>query len=456
METDPRRTIIVVLALAVIVDLLTFQHPVGLGLGISGALFATAVWLSGRLLRFPSTATAKGLALLVTAVSWIPTVRASPVLTAFSLVALSLLGLWCARVLVYDDLRTWTVERYVGAAATTAFAAVFETPDFLAEGVTSRDPSSKLKRILVGLLMVVPVMAVFIALFAGADAVFSRFVSNLVDFDAGRLVLHMLAILLLAWAGLGLLRHARRVEPAPVRSRGMRRLTTETASALTALGALFAVFVLIQFAYLFGGLETNTGLTYAQYARKGFFELVIAAALVVLIALTVDRVVQAATRSRLVDTLLLVLIAETLVILASAITRLLAYVDAYGLTQARFYAAIFLAWTGVVLVLAAFLFPRSKRAGFALASLVAAVVLLFATAGVNPDGVIARTNLTKHPVDEVYLSSLSSDAVPSLVGRLDGSMLCEMTDRPGDWRSATLARNRARRALTATGLTCGH
>src|SRR5207237_7574550 len=55
------------------------------------------------------------------------------------------------------------------------------------------------------------------------------------------------------------------------------------ATALGLVDLLFLVFVVIQVRYLFGGAEliaTASGLTYAEYARRGCFELVPASAIV--------------------------------------------------------------------------------------------------------------------------------------------------------------------------------
>ncbi|HDL49059.1 MAG TPA: DUF4173 domain-containing protein, partial [Actinobacteria bacterium] len=391
---------------------------------------------------------------VLAAIAWIPTFRTAPPLTTFTVIAILGLGIVCIRVLAHDDLRTWTVGRYARALGTSVLAAVVETFTFLTEDISFGRAGGRVGRVLVGLLVVLPVLIVFIVLFAGADAVFSRLLDDIVSIDLGRFLAHTLTVAALTWAGIGMLRHALRVETSAPHPDPCPRLVVEATAGLVAVAALFAVFVAIQFAYLFGGLDTNTGLTYAEYARRGFFELVTVGALIVALSLAVDRLVQGIERSRVVDALLTVLVAETLVVLASAVVRLRSYVAAYGLTDARFYAAVFLIWAGVVLVLVAAMLLRGQRSRFALAAFVTGIVLLIGTAAVNPDGVMARTNVTKYPVDVGYLSSLSADAVPSLIGHLDPWILCEMVEESGDWRSFTLAQARGRQALRDAGVPC--
>lgn len=451
----PARIVSVVALLAVLFDVLVMQHPLGVGLGIAGTLFAATVWLGKPILSVPPTVAAKALAGGLALVAWIPTFRSAQVLVFYTVVVAIFLGLLSVRVLALDDLRSWSVGGYAQAIGTSALAGVVETFDFVTTDVSFGKTSNRLGRVLVGLLVVVPILVVFTVLFAGADAVFSRMLTSIVDIDLGRFMGHALTVAALTWAGVGMLRYALRVETSATETNRQPRLVVEATTGLVAIGALFAVFVVVQFAYLFGGLETNTGLTYAEYARKGFFELVTVGALIVLLALAVDRLVQGTERSRAVDVALTTLVVETLIVLASAVVRLNLYVDAFGLTEARFYAAVFLVWAGVVLVLVAGMLLRGRRAGFAFAAFVTGIVLLVATAVANPDGVIARTNLTKAPVDVGYLAWLSADAVPSLIGELEPDVLCDMADTEGDWRSATYAAARAKAALRGAGVSCG-
>jgi len=450
----PARTATVAALMAFAFDVLVFQHPMGIGLGLAGFLFAAVVWFGERTLSIRPTSTARILALVLAAIAWIPTFRAARPLTTFTIIAILGIGMVCIRVVARDDLRTWTTGRYAGVIGTAALAAVVETFDFLTQDVSFGRAGNRVGRVLVGLLVVLPVLIVFTVLFAGADAVFSRLLDNIVSIDLGRFMAHALTVAALTWAGIGMLRHALRVETTAPQPNPRPRLVVEATTGLVAVAALFAVFVTIQFAYLFGGLATNTGLTYAEYARRGFFQLVTVGALIVVLALAVDRLVQGVERSRVVDGLLTVLVAETFVVLAGAVVRLRLYVDAYGLTDARFYAAVFLLWAGAVLVLVVAMLLRGKRPQFALAAFVTGIVLLIGTAAVNPDGVMAHTNLTKYPVDIGYLSSLSADAVPSLIGHIDPWILCEMVDESGDWRSFTLAGARGRQALRDAGVPC--
>jgi hypothetical protein len=193
---------------------------------------------------------------------------------------------------------------------------------------------------------------------------------------------------------------------------------TEVAVALGALVLLFAAFVAVQARYLFGGsalVQARAHLTYAEYARHGFFELVAVSLLVLPVILAANAVVQA--RVQLVRRLSAVLVALEFVVAASALQRLRLYQAQFGLTELRLYATGIVIWLAFVFLWLAATTLRGRRR-FA----VGAVVLGFAATAalnvVNPDAVIARTNLSRPQVDAAYLGGLSDDAVPTLLTRL--------------------------------------
>jgi hypothetical protein len=260
-------------------------------------------------------------------------------------------------------------------------------------------------------------LAVFVPLFATADAAFAHLLGELVPNDALDLPAARIATWLgvigvggaLLWAG-----RAPAVEPAePARARLGR---TESAVPLIALIVLFAAFVALQITALFAGDDyvlRTAGLTYAEYAREGFAQLQAAAALTL-------AVIAAAARWAQVSRLLPgALCALTLVVLASAFTRLDLYMDAYGFTRLRLSAQATILWLGALfaLILVAGAARRTDWLPRAAVALTASAMLAFAIS--NPDRRIAAHNL-KHTVrvDERVLRGLSADAAPALPCRL--------------------------------------
>lgn len=179
---------------------------------------------------------------------------------------------------------------------------------------------------------------------------------------------------------------------------------------------LFTIFVVVQARYLFGGrslVEAREQLSYATYARHGFFELVAVSALVLVVIVGANALV----RSRLVRALSAILVALELVVAVSALQRLRLYEQEYGLTELRVWTTGVVLWLMCVFVWLSVTTLRG-RGRFAVGALVLGFAATAALNVLSPDALTARTNLSRPHVDTAYLARLSDDAVPTLVSRL--------------------------------------
>ena len=221
-------------------------------------------------------------------------------------------------------------------------------------------------------------------------------------------------------------------------------------------------------------MQAAAGLTFAEYARHGFFQLVVVAvltlpALLVADALTpLDHVARRSVRRAALVTLVLVG-----GILASAALRMKLYLDAYSLTEDRFYASVAIAWIAGVLAWFAVTVLRDRRERFIGGAMVSAFGVWALLVAANPDAIIANANLARlerdGKVDASYLGYLSYDAAPALVAalpRMSAAQRCEVRralarDRVAleqreddrDWRAWSLAGWRAQRAWRRGGVT---
>ena len=206
--------------------------------------------------------------------------------------------------------------------------------------------------------------------------------------------------------------------------------TVETVVILGLVDLLFLGFVIIQVPYLFGGMEfiQNTpDFKLADYARRGFGELVAVAALVLPMLLVSHWLLRRETRlpERLFRILAGIQIALLFVIMASAVQRLLLLTGelGYGLTTVRFYPMVVMIWLAVVFGWFALTVFRGSRNRFAWGALWSAIVILGATNLINPDAFIARTNIALmnqgREFDGQYnASELSDDAIPVVLEAL--------------------------------------
>jgi hypothetical protein len=338
------------------------------------------------------------------------------------------------------------------------------------EGVNRAVRADRMAVVFRGVALGLPLLALFGGLSIAADAVFKSLVTDALP-SLDHPLEHVLIAVSAAWLSAGLLRdllavreEERLVSPAAL---GDKRVplalgATEIVIALGALNALFLAFVLVQLRYLFGGqalVETRAHLTYAEYARHGFFELLAVSALVLVVLLAVDSVIRhgAGTSARLVRLLSAGLVALVFVVMVSALQRMRLYEQAYGLTELRVYAVGVILWLGVLFVWFAATVLRGRRNLFAVGAVVAGFAATAALNVVDPDALIARTNLNRPRVDVAYVAGLGDDSVPTLIGELPSlrpdlrralaAELLERSARDDDWRSFNFARARAARLL---------
>ncbi len=193
------------------------------------------------------------------------------------------------------------------------------------------------------------------------------------------------------------------------------------------------------------------GLTYAEYARRGFFELVAVAILAGMLVVALDLAVGVRSRAQLAASL--VLLALTGIVLWSAFVRLRLYQDAYGWTELRLVVAVAIGWLAVAIAATAWLLLR-RATRWTLHVL--GIMVLVAVAGMNvvgPQAYVADRNLERalHPelvpaggrtgLDAVYVTSLGDEAVPAVVAAYGGLGATEQEELAAflAWRRHILA-----------------
>ena len=285
-----------------------------------------------------------------------------------------------------------------------------------------------------GLLIAIPVVFIFVSLFSAADAVFADVVADLTrfDLDLGTLPGRAVLAVTLAWLAAGGLALASSrpsgaaVDPAPT-SDGWRLGTTETITVLVVVDAVFLGFVALQGAYLFGGLDTldAIGMTYSDYARRGFFELVVVAILAGGLIVGAERL--ARRRSRLLVGAAIGLAVLTAVVLVSAALRLRLYQEAYGWTELRLYVIATILLLGIVVaaLVVALVTERVRWIGHVV--LASGLVVGLGLNFLGPVRFITEQNVARvldpslvpehglSGIDTSYALSLGDDRIPDLV-----------------------------------------
>jgi hypothetical protein len=390
--------------------------------------------------------------------------RDSPVLVALDiallLVFLPMLALGAREV----RLRAAGLTQIGLAGITTALQAVAGLPQLLVVDLPwSRLPRGTAVRsggvALRGAMIATPALLVFGALLISADAAFARVLGDLFAFDFAEIALHALVTAAGAAVCAGFLRSLALSGRAPMPQRPslLRLPQAETNIAVALIDLLFAAFVLVQLRYFFGGSDAMRigEMTYAEYARRGFFELVWVVALVVPMLLVAEWLIDKsdARGLRAFRLLALAQIALVLVIAASAWRRMELYRDEYGLTRLRVFTTAFMIWLAVLLVWLALTALTGRRERFAMGALAAAVLTITILHAVNPDALIVRTNLARaaagrRAFDTSYALALSDDAAPEIFSNASafpprGLQQFAKRARPEGWRTWNVSRHQA-------------
>lgn len=459
-----RRELMGVAVVGVAVDVAVRSEGVGLMEAVAFALMAFGVLASGRLSRRQAQVTA---ALAIAFAAW-SVFRASPWLVPLDLLAASLLLVVSVGVAREGDLTDLTVPRILARIAVT-IGRVVAVPGLIAVTVADRGPGDRtatLGRVVRGMALAGPLVVVLAVLLASADAVFAHLLRMPVD--PGEAGGHLLVVVAGAWAMAGLFAAASRSTVVDLPPRRPVIGATEAVVVLASMVGVFSLFAVAQLVALTGSgrhVIATAGLTYAEYARTGYFQLLAVAAvtLTVLVGLRALTDLRTPAGSRLFRTLAHAAIALTIVVVVVALRRLDLYEDAFGLTMLRLYGVVFAWWLAVVfgLLAVAVTARGSQRGWFPLGAVATGLLALFALNVVNPEATVVRRNLDHFErtgrFDAAYLGALSADGVPALVDGLDRlppaeraqarAAVCRAPRPERGLASFNVAHERARRAL---------
>ncbi len=296
--------------------------------------------------------------------------------------------------------------------------------------------STRERPVLRGALIATPVVFVLALLFATADPLLAQVRDAIDNFFSSwngtpRIVFGILIALFVsgAYAATRAIRSLF-VRDAPSPATGTVTIgLTERRIVLGAAAAVSWLFVLLQLSYLFGASPAiaGSGVTFAEYAHRGFGELTIAATIAALLIVAAHRNVDIGKDRQMRAAITwpaLVLLAAIVCILVSAFHRIMLYEDAYGYTTMRVYAqAYMLLALAILFVLAWHVWRIFDVRALARQIMTVALVTLVFLVFWNGDAWVAQANLDRYvrigKIDIPYLThGLSLDAYPTLVQAL--------------------------------------
>ncbi len=452
MKTNPNRFWLLVILLGWAFDFLFWEKS----WGVNFFIFVTLCIVTGiYLLRTDGLRLSRRGSLLLFPLAFFAVVtfiRLEPLTVFLSVVmSLFLMGVFALTYIGGNWARYRILDYIVGYL--TLFGSMIARPLGFAAEVRRDQPSPESKRsvlpILRGIVIALPVIAIFASLLSSADPVFAKRFEEFVDlFNIENLpeyIFRLVYILIFAYAIAGVYLHAAQKSDDKADEKTLIPAFlgfTESVIVLGSVTVLFAAFVVIQFQYFFGGQSNINieGYTYSEYARRGFGELVAVAFFSLLMLLGLGGITkrEAEFQRRVFSTLGIVLVGLVLVMQVSAFQRLVLYENAYGFSRLRTYTHVFMVWLALLLIVVVALELLKKEQHVAFAMLLASLGFVASLSLLNVDTFIVRQNIQRElrgvaeenlaerqlvELDTQYFLELSDDAIPAMVDGLRNQAL---------------------------------
>ncbi|GAA0182023.1 hypothetical protein SH2C18_44690 [Clostridium sediminicola] len=294
---------------------------------------------------------------------------------------------------------------------------------------SKKEKKSLNKDIILGILITIPVLIVILLLLASSDLVFNYYITDWIpnldlDFDFG----HFLRIFIVFIATFGFMWSFNY----PIQRLIVTKKEKTSVSSsiilvlLISLNIVYLLFAIIQSSFLYtnGGKTLPAGITYAQYARTGFFQLV----LVTLINLSIiyfstKYIWYKNEKAKKISKILLSLIVLfTLNMLYASHFKLSLYENYYGFTYLRFYVH-YTILTIFILLIISFVGIWSIKVSIAKLTLISLLTMYTVINFFNVDGFIAKRNIQRYmataKIDMAYNISLSVDAFEEIYSLKD-------------------------------------
>ena len=487
MKTNPNRFWFIVIFLGWAFDFLFWEKPPGINFFLYVVLcLGTGIYL----LKTDGLRLSPRSSLLLFPIAFLSAVtffRQEP-MTVFLSIAMTLflMGVFALTYLNGGWIRYGLLDYFLGYLR--LFGSMLVRPLGFSAEVKKEQPSTGEKRssrvwsVVRGIVIALPVIAVFASLLSAADPIFEKRFADFIElFNIDNLpeyIFRLVYILIFAYALAGTYLHAAQKSGERVEEKSLISPFlgfTESSIVLGSVVILFVVFVVIQFQYFFGGQANINleGYTYSTYARKGFGELVAVAffSLLMLLGLGAITKRENETQRKTFSGFGVTLVVLVIVMLVSAFQRLVLYEFAYGFSRLRTYTHVFMIWLGLLLVAVVVLEVLRRERIIGLTMVLASLGFVVSLGVLNVDGFIVRQNIQRElsgladdaftqgrpDLDAQYFLDLSDDAVPALVDgfmnqslpanvreKIGAALVCKRYERKGDkylpWQSFHLSR----------------
>lgn len=255
-------------------------------------------------------------------------------------------------------------------------------------------------QVLLGLVIGLPIVMIVLSLLVSADMVFGSMTKEIVDgifgaeifyliFKLGVAMLTCYCIICGIASGKGEMELSQSEKPSAVIA----------ITFMSLIGLIYVIFCGIQVAFLFQNefFALPSNMTYAEYARSGFYELVIVTFLNIILILVGTIVF---SDHKVLRVIMTIISGCTYIMIISATYRMFMYIEAYGITFLRLFALLFLWMDALVLAgVIRYIYHKKFPLFYYAVTVITVSYLIFSFARV--DYWIAKDFVTRNPVKTI-------------------------------------------------------
>lgn len=444
----PRYTLLVVVALVIAQQVLLFETYFGIGWGIFAALVSVALLVVSKAQQRTPLIWSMTAATVVAAI--FSTYWANGFIQSINIVFVCVVGFLLLFFKTFEKINwngIWLLK-YGILMIPELVAHLFRViQSSTSSAVGAKKPLFSVMGVIKTVALTLIVLAVFIALLSNADPVFAQIIEDIWDTAVARVLTALLVAFVAAvFASMAL------------KTKENEEFTFTFFSfwdvfvPVLAAGLLFGLFLAIQFRYLFGDHQDLAliNMTYSEYVRKGFIELMWASLFGSLLTYFVymkKQVLQIEWERQALKVVNVLFASELILLVASAFKRNLLYIEMFGLTRVRIIGNYFLVWLVLValLLLAMTLWNKMRERHFLTGAWLVSALVVLALNVTNIDKLVfassPKLDATK---DFYYLANLSEDVAAEwkpMIGEIEvqigeleqkGDQIAPLLDRLND------------------------
>jgi len=274
-----------------------------------------------------------------------------------------------------------------------------------------KDHARKSFPVLVGIVIAIILLIIVVPLLETADAggfgMITGFFREHLRFNSFDQIIYMIITIPVAAYLYGLVSGAAHkkgldiinIEDAQKNVRALRFASPTTIYiVLGAVCVVYLVFVLSQIPYFFSAFTGSTPdgwLSYAEFARQGFFELVWIAS-INLVLLLISNILSKSPRIQapVLKIFNIVLAVITLLLIATAFSKMALYISTFGLTMRRLLPCLFMVF--LLFVFAAIIAMQKWHFSIMRFALIVGAIMITGMSLANPDAMVVRYNANRY------------------------------------------------------------